>query len=177
MVDRQAGEAYISSTRHGPMSHAHLFTAEEASGKLVTLVRENAKKLAEEHNLDLVLIDGPPGIGCPVIASITGVDLVVVITEPTLSAIHDLDRIIKVSKHFDIPSVVCINKYTINEDNTAIIEKYCQDHNITVVGKIPYDVLMTDAIVAEQTIIEYTDNHISQAIIEAWEGVREKLNL
>jgi MinD superfamily P-loop ATPase len=159
------------------MSHAYLFTAEEASGKLVTLVRENAKKLAEEHKLDLVLIDGPPGIGCPVIASITGVDLVVVITEPTLSAIHDLDRIIKVAKHFKIPAVVCINKYTINEDNTTIIEKYCQDHHIAVVGKIPYDVSMTDAMVAEQTIIEYTDNHVSQAVNTAWEGVKARLNL
>jgi MinD superfamily P-loop ATPase len=159
------------------MSHAHLFTAEEASGKLVSLVRENAKKLAEEHKFDLVLIDGPPGIGCPVIASITGVDLVVVITEPTLSAIHDLDRMIKVSKHFKIPAVVCINKYTINEDNTAIIENYCQNNDISVVGKIPYDISVTDAMVAEQTIIEYTTNHVSQAINTAWDGVWERLNL
>ena len=105
MVDRESGFAYISKTRFGPMSHAILKTAEEASGKLVTVVRNNAKKIAEEKKFDLILIDGPPGIGCPVIASITGVDLVLIVTEPTLSGIHDLKRISDVACHFKIPSV------------------------------------------------------------------------
>jgi len=120
MVDRDSGFSYISQTRFGPMTHAisqtrfgpmahaMLKTAEEASGKLVTVVRNNAKKLAEEKKKDLIIIDGPPGIGCPVISSISGVDLVLVVTEPTLSAIHDLERILGVAYHFKIPAVVCI---------------------------------------------------------------------
>jgi len=114
MKERDSGFAYISDTRFGPMAHAMLKTAEEASGKLVTMVRENAKKIAEEKNKNLIIIDGPPGIGCPVIASITGVDMVLIVTEPTLSAIHDLERILDVSHHFNIPAVVCINKCDVN---------------------------------------------------------------
>jgi MinD superfamily P-loop ATPase len=121
MVDRDSGFAYISETRFGPMAHAVLNTAEEASGKLVTVVRNNAKILAEDKQKDLIIIDGPPGIGCPVISSITGVDLVLIITEPTLSAIHDLERILGVANQFQIPAVVCINKSTINEANTSKI--------------------------------------------------------
>ena len=126
MINRISGFSYISKTRFGPMSHAALSTAEEASGKLVTVVRENAKVLAEERKKELILIDGPPGIGCPVISSISGVDLILIVTEPTLSAIHDLVRVLGVAHHFGIPAIVCINKYDINKDNTRNIELYCQ---------------------------------------------------
>ena len=126
MVDRDSGFAYVSETRFGPMAHAVLKTAEEASGKLVTVVRNNAKMLAEEKEKDIIIIDGPPGIGCPVISSITGVDLVLIVTEPTLSAIHDLERILGVAHHFGIPAVVCINKFDINHENTEKIEQYCK---------------------------------------------------
>ncbi|MDG6218168.1 MAG: ATP-binding protein, partial [Candidatus Thermoplasmatota archaeon] len=135
MVERTSGVAYLSDTRFGPMAHAVLHTAEEASGKLVTVVRNNAKRLAIENNKGLILIDGPPGIGCPVIASITGVDLVLIVTEPTLSAIQDLERILGVTQHFKIPAIVCINKFTINLKNTKKIERYCTDNNISVIGK------------------------------------------
>jgi len=114
MVERDSGYSYISETRFGPMSHAMLMTAEEASGELVAVVRENAKKLAEKYEKELIIIDGPPGIGCPVISSITGVDLVLIVTEPTLSAIHDLERILEVANHFDVPAVEGRNKYDIN---------------------------------------------------------------
>jgi len=109
MVDRDSGYAYRSETRFGPMAHAVLHTAEEASGKLVTVVRNNASDLAKQHKKNLILIDGPPGIGCPLIASISGVNLVLIVTEPTLSAIHDLERILGVAQHFHIPAVVCIS--------------------------------------------------------------------
>jgi len=175
MVERDSGFAYISETRFGPMSHAMLNTAEEASGKLVTVVRENAKKLAEEKKKDLIIIDGPPGIGCPVIASLTGVDLVLVVTEPTLSGIHDLERILGVAHHFDIPAFVCINKYDINLDNTKRIREYCKDKNVDVVGKLPYDTIVTDAMVHEQGVIEFSDGDLADSIIKMWNKIKKRL--
>jgi MinD superfamily P-loop ATPase len=176
MIDRDSGFSYISKTRFGPMAHAMLRTAEEASGKLVTVVRENAKKLAETHKKDLIIIDGPPGIGCPVISSITGVDLVLIVTEPTLSAIHDLERILEVSNHFKIPAVVCVNKYDVNLDNTKEIEHYCKDKKINIVGKLPYNTIVTDSMIDEKTLIEYSKNEISKATIEMWNKIMENIN-
>ena len=175
MKERDSGFAYISETRFGPMAHAMLKTAEEASGKLVTVVRNNAKTLAEEKKKDLVIIDGPPGIGCPVIASLTGVDMVLIVTEPTLSAIHDLERILGVANHFGIPSVVCINKYDINKDNTEKIENYCKSNNIDVVGKLPYDNIVTDAMIHEQNVIEFSDGDLADRIVEMWDKITERL--
>ena len=175
MVERDSGFAYISDTRFGPMAHAMLKTAEEASGKLVTVVRENAKALAEEKKKDLIVIDGPPGIGCPVIASLTGVDLVLIVTEPTLSAIHDLKRILGVAQHFGIPAVVCINKFTINLNNTKKIEQYCKKNSIQVVGKLPYETAMTEAMIQEKTVIEYSDGDLSNNIIHMWNEIQKVL--
>ena len=175
MIDRDSGFSYISDTRFGPMAHAMLKTAEEASGKLVTVVRNTAKKLAEEKNKDLIIIDGPPGIGCPVIASITGVDLLLIVTEPTLSGIHDLERIIGVADHFKIPAVVCINKFYINKENSTKIEEYCKKNNISVVGKIPYDTVMTQAMINEKTIIEYSKDNLSSEIRKMWSNIEGRL--
>jgi len=177
MKERDSGFAYVSETRFGPMAHAVLKTAEEASGKLVTVVRENAKDLAVKKKKNLIIIDGPPGIGCPVIASLTGDDLVLIVTEPTLSAIHDLKRILGVAEHFGIPAVVCINKCTINLDITKEIEEYCKRNNICVVGKLPYDTLMTEAMIKERSIIEFSDGVLSDKIIEMWNATVEKLIL
>jgi MinD superfamily P-loop ATPase len=168
LVDRKSGEAFISDTRFGPMAHAKLNIAEEASGKLVTIVRANAQKLAKKHNRDLIIIDGPPGIGCPVIAAITNVDLVLVVTEPTLSGIYDLERILGVAKHFGIPAVVCINKYDINEENTKKIEDQCRDEGLEVVGKLPYDDVVTKAMIAEKSVVEYSDDDFSKLIKDIW---------
>lgn len=176
MIDRESGFAYISDTRFGPMSHAALKTAEEASGKLVTVVRENAKKIAEENNSDLIIIDGPPGIGCPVISSITGVDLVLIVTEPTLSGIHDLERVYEVACYFKIPAVVCINKYDVNLDNSSKIEDYCKKENIPIIGKIPYDAIMTQAMVNEKTVIEFSDGNLSDKIVNMWEKIKVRLS-
>jgi len=177
MVDRDSGFAYISDTRFGPMSHAVLKTAEEASGKLVTVVRNNAKSIAEDNKMDLILIDGPPGIGCPVIASITGVDLVLIVTEPSLSGIHDLKRIYDVACHFKIPSLVCINKYDVNLENSEKILEHCKNNNIPVVGKLPYDISMTRAMVKEKSIIEYSKSKLSSEIIKMWEEIKENLEV
>ena len=130
MIKRKAGDAYISKTRFGPMAHARLGIGEEASGKLVSFVRNNAKTLAEKHKKDMIIIDGPPGTGCAVIASIAGVDMVVVVTEPSVSGIHDLERVLGVAGHFNIPAVVCINKYDINIENTEKIEELLENKNL-----------------------------------------------
>ena len=177
MIKRDSGYSYISETRFGPMSHAMLMTAEEASGELVAVVRENAKKLAKEHGKELIIIDGPPGIGCPVISSITGVDLVLIVTEPTLSAIHDLERILEVAAHFDVSATVCINKYDINEEKTADIEKYCNDMGITIVGKLPYDTVFTDAMIHERSVVEFSDGKISEEIKAMWDRIEDMLSL
>ena len=176
MIDRDSGFSYISDTRFGPMAHAMLKTAEEASGKLVTTVRNNANKLAEEKKKDLIIIDGPPGIGCPVIASISGVDLVLIVTEPTLSAIHDLERIIGVTHHFMIPAVVCINKYDINLENTNNIELYCKNNYIDIVGKLPYDNIVTEAMIHEKNVVEYSNNEFSNNIISMWNDIKGRLD-
>jgi len=175
MINRDSGVSYISETRFGPMAHAMLKTAEEASGKLVTVVRNNVKTLAEEKKKDMILIDGPPGIGCPVIASISGVDLVLIVTEPTLSAIHDLERILGVAYHFKIPAVVCINKFDINLDNTKKIEQYCKSNNINIVGKLPYDNIVTDAMIHEKTVVEYSKGDFYNEIIKMWDKVNGRL--
>ena len=172
MIDRDSGLIYVSETRFGPMVHAILNTAEETSGKLVTEVRKNAKEIAEENNSDIILIDGPPGTGCPVISSITGTDLVLVVTEPTVSAIHDLERVIEVSEHFGVPAMVCINKFTINIENTKKIEEYCRDNDIPLIGKIPYDASITKAMINEQSIIEFSrSSDVSREIKEMWNAL------
>ena len=178
MIDRDSGFSYISETRFGPMAHAMLKTAEEASGKLVTVVRNNAKALAEEKKKDFIIIDGPPGIGCPVIASITGVNLVLIVTEPTLSGIHDLERIYDVACHFKIPAVVCINKFDVNLDNSKKIEDYCESNNIPVVGKLPYDLIMTKAMVEEKSIVEFSnESSLCDGIVDMWEEIRGRLDV
>ena len=177
LIDRDSGFAYVSMTRFGPMAHAVLNTAEEASGKLVTVVRNNAIKLAEEKNKELIIIDGPPGIGCPVIASITGVDLVLIVTEPTLSAIHDLERILGVAYHFNIPAVVCINKYDINVENTKKIEQYCKKSGIQVVGKLLYNTAVTEAMIHGQSVIEYAEGELQNSIMKMWYRIQEVLQV
>ena len=176
MVERKAGEAYISDTRFGPLVHAKLHAAEEASGKLVALVRQRAKEVAKEKGKKLILIDGPPGTGCTVIASLTGVDLVLVVIEPSLSGIHDSKRVIEVARHFKIPALVCINKFDINEENTEHILEFCRDEGIDVVGKIPYDDTATKAMLVEKTVVEFSDGPLAQTIKATWKEVEEALS-
>jgi len=175
MQEDLSGEWYISDTKYGLMVHAKLGIAEENSGKLVTVVRQNARLIAEKNNLDLVIVDGPPGIGCPVIASITGVDLVMAVTEPTLSAISDLERVASLVRHFKIEPVVLINKYDINLENTEKITKFCESEGIGILGKIPFDNTFTKAMVEGKTIIEYQDSDLVERIKNIWEKISRRI--
>jgi MinD superfamily P-loop ATPase len=175
MEDAYCGEWFIADTRHGPLVHARLGIGEENSGKLVAQVRQVAQSTAEEKNLDLVLIDGPPGIGCPVISSLTGVDLVLIVTEPTVAGIHDLERLVALSQHFNILPSICINKYDINEEKALAIEAYCRDNNLPILGKIPFDVAVVKAMVEKKTVMEYPCPTIHHAIEDMWGGVQKTL--
>jgi len=170
------GEWFVSETDYGPMVHARLGMGEENSGKLVTVVRKQASEIAKERNLDLVIIDGPPGIGCPVIASVAGVDLVLVVVEPTLSGIHDMERILGLVEHFKIPALACINKYDINLINTKAIRQYCDRNGIEVVGMAPFDSKVIDALVSRKSIIDYPCGDVSKEVISIWEKVSDRLN-
>ncbi len=171
MVDNLSGKWFISETKYGPFVHAKLGIAEENSGKLVTLVRQNAKLIAEKEKRDFVIIDGPPGIGCPVIASLSGVDMALIVTEPTLSGIHDLERIVGVTHHFGIKGAVCINKYDLNLIVTQRIEEYCRHNNIELVGEIPFDISVTEALVRGLPVVEYSDNQVTEEIKNLWEKI------
>jgi MinD superfamily P-loop ATPase len=173
---RVSGYAFISKTKYGSMSHALLNPGEENSGKLVTLVRNNAKKVAEKENCELIINDGPPGIGCPVIASLGGVDIGLIVTEPTLSGIHDMERAISLLNHFKIPGLVCVNKYDINEKNTEEILNYCETKDVKVVGEIPFEPIVTEAMVAGKPIVEYAPkSNVSKAIEELWKKTLEQI--
>ena len=171
MVDNLSGKWFVSETKYGPFVHAKLGIAEENSGKLVTLVRQNAKLIAEKEKKDFVIIDGPPGIGCPVIASLAGVDIALIVTEPTLSGIHDLERIVGVTHHFGIKGAVCINKYDLNLMVTQKIEEYCRSNNIELVGEIPFDISVTEALVRGLPIVEYSNNQVTHEIKNLWEKI------
>jgi MinD superfamily P-loop ATPase len=167
--ERLSGYAYLSQTTYGLMSHARLNPGEENSGKLVTLVRQNARQLAETEGCELILNDGPPGIGCPVIASVGGVNVGLIVVEPTLSGIHDMERALALLAHFQIPPLVGINKYDINLENTSQIDEFCRTHGIAVAGKIPFDPVVTRAMVAGQPVVVYSPNSsVSEAIAALW---------
>ncbi len=169
------GHWFISHTRFGYMVHAQLGIAEENSGKLVTLVRNQAAQLALTQKLELVIIDGPPGIGCPVIASIAGTDLVLVVTEPTLSALHDLERVRELTRHFDIPTLVCINKFDLNEEISVLIEKRASEIGARVIGKIHYDLSFTKAQIMKESVVEHSDGPIAKEIRFLWQQVANAL--
>jgi len=175
MKERLSGDAFISDTRFGPMVHAALYPGEEASGKLVAMVREMGRNMAEQRGKDLVLIDGPPGIGCPVIAAMSGVSMVLIVTEPTLSGMHDLERVLGVAKHFGIPAAVVVNKADINLDNTMKIKEFCAESGIKVLGELPYDDVATEAMIEEKTLVEYGDNILAEISRDIWKQVEVML--
>jgi len=175
---KTCGEWFISNTRFGPMVHARLGIAEENSGKLVALVRQEAKKLAEKNELDLLITDGPPGVGCPVIASVGGASAVLVVAEPTVSGLHDMERVAQLAAHFKVPGMVCVNKFDLNFDQTEAIEKLAKENNMTVVGRVPFDPVFTKSMVQGQTVLEYVGNSkIRSSISEIWRNIRNQLVL
>jgi MinD superfamily P-loop ATPase len=175
---KTCGEWFISNTRFGPMVHARLGIAEENSGKLVALVRQEAKKLAEKNKLDLLITDGPPGVGCPVIASVGGASAVLVVAEPTVSGLHDMERVAQLAAHFKVPGMVCVNKFDLNFDQTEAIEKLAKENNIRIVGRVPFDPVFTKSMVKGQTVLEYVGNSkIRSSISEIWRNIRNQLVL
>lgn len=175
MKETLNGKWFISNTRLGPMVHVNLIPGEENSGKLVALVRNQAKLIAEERNMDIVIVDGAPGVGCPVISSITGVDYVVIVTEPTMSGLHDMKRAAELVRGFNIPSSLVINKWDIHPGMTYEIQEFAKSKNITLAGKIPYDRTVKDSMVKRRTVIEEGPGPASDAIIEVWEQLNQRI--
>jgi len=175
MKENMAGHWFISDTKYGSLVHARLGIAQENSGKLVALVRQQAREMAKKQEAEYVISDGPPGIGCPVISSLSGANLALLVTEPTLSGIHDLERVLGVCHHFGVSALVCINKYNINEDNTSQIEHYCLSQGVAVAARIPFDNAVTKAMVAGLPVVEYSRNGVSHQIEVLWELVSKSL--
>jgi len=170
------GEWFISDTRFGPMVHARLGIAEENSGKLVTLVRKEAKNLAENENMTLVLTDGAPGVGCPVIASIGGADAVLVVTEPTVSGVHDMERIIQLADFFGIPAVVCVNKYDLNPEKAEEVENFAFKKGLAFLGRVPFDPIFTKAMVQGRNIFEYDSGSEACHMVKGiWEKIEHNI--
>ncbi len=172
LTEQISGNAYISKTKHGFMAHAMLNPGGANSGKLVTLVRQNAKILAEKEDSDLIIIDGSPGIGCPVIASVTGVDAGLVVAEPTMSGIHDLKRALQLLRHFNVTPFVCVNMHDINRDNADKIASFCRENSIEAVGKIPFNPVVTEAMVNGKSIVEYApESDVAKEITKMWKKI------
>jgi len=165
------GQWFVSRTRFGPMVHARLHAGEENSGKLVSLVRRQAEQVARREGRSLIISDGSPGIGCPVIASVTGADLALVVTEPTLSGIHDLHRVRELTAHFKIPTVVCVNKYDLNPELTEQIESDADRLDTKVVGRIRYDSAVTKAQIMKASVVEYTGGAVTEDIRRLWRQI------
>jgi MinD superfamily P-loop ATPase len=172
MAPQLAGHWFRSDSRYGPLFHAALRPAQENSGKLVTLVKQQARLLALDEGYDAVLVDGPPGIGCPVISAAAGADLALIVAEPTAAGIHDMERVLATVAHFRVPALVCINKADIYPAGTAQIEAYCQERNIEVVGHIPFDATVTEAMVQGQPVTAFSPAApASQALIAVWQRI------
>lgn len=173
--ERRCGGWYVSQTRFGTLVHAALDIRAENSGKLVTTVRKEAKRIAEEQNAAYIIVDGSPGTGCPVIASITGSDQVIIVTEPTVSGVHDLTRVAQLAKHFSIPFAVIVNKASINKEKTEEIETWCSTNNIPFLGKIPYNGTVTTAQIEGKTIIEYEENKESRELSSILQEIAKEI--
>jgi MinD superfamily P-loop ATPase len=176
MRENLSGHWFISDTRYGPLVHARLGIAQENSGKLVALVRQQAREMAEKQGAAFIISDGPPGIGCPVISSLSGASLALLVTEPTLSGIHDLERVLGVCRHFGVPALVCINKYDINEENSRRIEDYCLKQKVEVAARIPFDNIVTEAMVKGQPVVQYSDSPVSRRIKLLWQNIAARLS-
>jgi MinD superfamily P-loop ATPase len=174
--EQQAGLWFRSDTRFGPLFHAHLFAAQENSGKLVTMVKQQGRLLALDQGRELLIVDGPPGIGCPVISASAGADLALLVVEPTVSGIHDLERALGTVNHFGVPALVCINKADLNPTHSDAIETYCTAEGIEEVGRLPYDTIVTEAMVQGQPVTAYQPKGaMTRALREMWAKVRARL--
>lgn len=168
---RHCGSWQVSDTRMGPMVHAQLFPGQENSGRLVALLRQHAREQAQENGYELILSDGPPGIGCPVISSMSGTDLAVAVTEPTPSGRHDLERVVELCRHFKVPAGVIINKCDLNLDQSRAIGDYCAREGLELLAELPFDPAMVRAMVQGQVITEYQQNGLAEDLAQAWEKI------
>ncbi|MFH2127658.1 MAG: ATP-binding protein [Pseudomonadota bacterium] len=168
---RHCGAWQVSDTRMGPMVHAQLFPGQENSGRLVALLRQRARELSQENGYELILSDGPPGIGCPVISSMSGTDLAVAVTEPTPSGRHDLERVVELCRHFKVPAGVIINKCDLNLDQSRAIADYCAREGLELLAELPFDPAMVRAMVRGQVITEYQQNGLAEDLAQAWEKI------
>lgn len=176
MYDALSGKTYISSTRlKNTLVHAELEIAAENSGKLVTRVKTLAREKAKEEDKEFLLIDGTPGIGCPVTASVTGAHYVVIVTEPSMSGLHDLKRAIELIGHFSIPAGLIINKSNLNENMAGEIKSYAKEQDIKLISQIPYNENFVSALTQEKTIVEY-DEELRKTVVDAWDAVRQNLD-
>jgi len=171
----QSGVWFRSDTRFGPLFHARLFAGRENSGKLVTVVKQKAGELAAASGATLVLVDGPPGIGCPVISAISGADLALIVAEPTISGEQDLERVLGVAKHFCVPSAVVINKADLNPARAGAIESFCEVREVAVLGRVPYDPVVTESIVQGLPLTEFRDNALTETLVRIWHRLRDSL--
>lgn len=170
--EKTCGQWFLSDTRFGPMVHARLGIAEENSGRLVSLVRQQARTYAEEHGQDLIITDGPPGVGCPVIASLGGASAVCIVTEPTVSGLHDMERVVRLAAHFRVPGMVVVNKYDLNLSMSTAIEDLARERNIAVLGRIPFDPVFTKAMIQGQTVQEYDEqSDVSKSVQNIWNTI------
>ena len=168
---RYCGDWYVSSTRFGTMVHAQLFPGAENSGRLVALLRQKAREKAKEEGRDLILCDGAPGIGCPVISSLSGTDLAAIVTEPTPSGLHDLQRVAELCSHFKIKVAVIINKFDLNLEQTAGIEEYCRSKGYELAGNLPHDDMVTEAMVQRKVITEIKGSSMDSMVRQTWDKI------
>lgn len=172
MQEQIAGKFFFSESRYGPLYHANLFPGQENSGKLVTLVKQRARLQALDESRELVIVDGPPGIGCPVISAVSGADLALVVAEPTVSGAHDMRRALQTLQHFGVRALVCVNKADVYLAGAEEIEEYCLKNDIETVGRIPFDQTITSAMVAGQAVTAFQPKAPSSIAIAAlWEKV------
>jgi len=176
MEETISGEWFESETKYGDFIHARLGIAQENSGKLVTEVRKRSRELAKKNKRELILIDGPPGIGCPVIASLSGTTYALVVTEPTLSGMHDMKRVIETARHFQTQSACCINKFDINPQNSEKIESWCRQKRIPMLGKIPFDENVIRSTVNGVPLVEMSQSPTSDKIRNIWTQLNLLLN-
>jgi MinD superfamily P-loop ATPase len=172
--ERLCGEWFLSETRFGPMVHAQLAIGAENSGKLVSIVRREAREIAEHARSAWLIVDGPPGIACPVIASVTGASLAFIVIEPTLSGVHDMERVIALTAHFGIPAVICINKWELNPAIANDIERTAQSAGASIAGRIRYDRAVTDAQIKGNPVVEH-GGKAAEDIRRIWESLQEKV--
>jgi MinD superfamily P-loop ATPase len=172
MVAQRSGRWFRSETQYGPLFHAHLFAGQENSGKLVSTVKQQANLWALDIDAEMLLVDGPPGIGCPVISASAGADIALLVVEPTVSGVHDLDRVLATTEHFGVPAQVVINKADLNSARADAIRTFCASRSVPLLGQIPYDTIITQAMVAGQPITAYDRGPATQALQAIWANLR-----